>query len=97
MLIDKPNKAYSMNTESYRKEITENGVTKSVSVEKVENGYIVVISKWGRPDGKEDAEYIDETKKYISKDNPFDDKSKDETPDPKGLLESMGMGDFGLI
>ena len=56
---------------------TIDGVTKRVSGEKVENGWIITINKSGnfgreRDDGTK--EWMDEYKKYLSKENPFDKK-----------------------
>ena len=55
----------------WEKSETADGVTKRVSVEQVENGYIVTMEKYGRPsmDGDEDDKYTNECKKYISKKN----------------------------
>ena len=58
----------------WEKSETADGVTKRVSVEQVENGYIVTMEKYGRPsmDGDEDDKYTNECKKYISKKNPLE-------------------------
>lgn len=63
-------KAWEKNGLSYRKE-----------VRKVEGGYIICESKYGKPKDEEDAEYIDERKEYVTTENPFDeakDKGEDE-------------------
>ena len=64
---------------------TVDGITKSVNVEEIENGYIVSIHKYGMKPSKEgcsecDGKYIDETKKFYSKENPF---SKEEEKEEK--------------
>lgn len=60
------------NLTSWSKTITDGKLTRRVEVQKVENGYIITMNKYGRPTEKSD--YIDETKKYISKTNPLEDK-----------------------
>ena len=57
----------------WEKSETADGVTKRVSVEQVENGYVVTMEKYGRPsmDGDDDK-YTNECKKYISKKNPLE-------------------------
>ncbi len=57
---------------------TADGLTKSVNVEKIENGFIVSINKYGsvKKNGKE--EYIDENKKFFSKENPLEKKEEKE-------------------
>lgn len=60
----------SMNAEKieFEKTIrTKEGLTKRITIDKVENGYIICINKYGEIDGK----YIDDCKKYISKTNPL--------------------------
>jgi len=65
---------------------TVDGITKEVNVEKIENGFIVSIHKYGMktPEGgcsECDSEYFDETKKFYSKENPLnkeEEKEKDE-------------------
>lgn len=64
---------------SYRKEWTKNGINHSKQVRKVEGGYIVNESKYGKPsDGGEEAEYIDERKEYVSTTNPLEKKKDDD-------------------
>jgi len=62
---------------------TVDGITKSVNVEKIENGYIVSIHKYGMKSSGEgcsecDSEYIDETKRFYSKENPLNKEAKQE-------------------
>lgn len=52
---------------------TKDGITKRLSVEKAENGFIITKSKYGNVEDK----YIDETKKYISTKNPLDKKEEE--------------------
>lgn len=64
---------------SYSKRWEKNGLNYHKEIRKVEGGYIITESKYGKPsDGGEDAEYIDERKEYVTTENPFEDKEKDE-------------------
>jgi hypothetical protein len=68
---------------------TEDGVTREVSVRKAENGYVTTINKWGnRKDSEGNDEYFDESKVYISKENPLDKKEADDG------IESMSREDM---
>ena len=64
----------SHDKKKWEKSESADGITKRVSVEQVENGYIVTMEKYGRPsmDGDEDDKYTNECKKYISKKNPLE-------------------------
>lgn len=57
---------------SWSKTLKKGNMTSEIRVEKVMNGYVITLNKYGKPSSKED--YIDETKKYISKTNPLEDK-----------------------
>lgn len=59
-------------TTSWRKEVRENDMTKTLRVEKVENGFIITISKYGHTGEGDDKKYIDENKQFISEANPFE-------------------------
>lgn len=65
------------------KTVEKDGITKTVSVEEVMNGYIIEIRKSGDKDG----EYYHETEKYISKSNPLD--SKEEEAEDSGLMDAI--------
>lgn len=69
---------------TYRKEWKKNGVTHTKEVRQVEGGYIIRESKWGKPEGDEEAEYMDETKEYVSTENPF--KKKEESSDEEKMF-----------
>lgn len=57
----------------WEKSETADGVTKRVSVEQVENGYIVTMEKYGKAlDEDDDSKYTNDCKKYISKKNPLE-------------------------
>jgi hypothetical protein len=59
----------------WEKSESADGITKRVSVEQVENGYIVTMEKYGKPcidDDKDDSKYTNDCKKYISKKNPLE-------------------------
>lgn len=58
-------------TQSYE----ENGITKSVEVKEVENGFVVCISEYGYKKDK----YINTNKTYISKTNPLEEESEKNT------------------
>ncbi len=80
---------------SWSKEETINGVTKCIRVEEVMNGYIISYSKYGRPDGEENAEYIDESYKKSSATNPFEKKEEsDESETMGGLMSSANNSLF---
>lgn len=65
-----------------------NGISKSVEVEEVENGFVITIRKWGREEGSD--EYCDECKKYISKTNPLEKKPEiSEAKVKKSITEAM--------
>jgi len=86
----------------WEKSETSDGITKRVSVEQVENGYIVTMEKYGRPfmsDGdsdEDDSKYTNECKKYISKKNPLEGmkpKTEQESAEDKILdgLENLSF------
>ncbi len=60
-------------TVTLRKSWEKNGLSFSKEVRKVEGGYIITESKYGKPNDVEDAEYIDERKEYVTTKNPFDE------------------------
>jgi hypothetical protein len=74
---------------SYRKSWEKNGISHSKEVRKVEGGYIISESKYGRPkDGGEDAEYIDERKEYVSTTNPFEKKEESSDDNLFGFIDN---------
>lgn len=63
----------SDNKKRWEKSESADGITKRVSVEQVENGYIVTMEKYGRAgDDEDDSKYTNDCKKYISKKNPLE-------------------------
>lgn len=77
---------------------TVDGITKSVNVEEIENGYIVSIHKYGMKSSGEgcsecDNEYIDETKRFYSKENPLNKEEKKEEEEREMSREDV----FALI
>jgi len=62
---------------TYRKRWEDGKMHHSVTVEKVEGGYVVTKSKNGRE--SEDGEYIDKSEKKVTTENPFADKAKEST------------------
>lgn len=78
-MIPLKNKTIKENTMEERMSYSseKDGITKSVTVKKVENGYVICISKHGYKGDK----YMDETKEYISTKNPLEKKEEEiETP-----------------
>ena len=65
----------------WSKSIEVNGITKSLTVREVENGFIVEQSTYGRDTTKKDSEYMDENKTYVTKTNPLEGKEADEDKD----------------
>jgi len=73
--------------EHFKKSITTNGITKTICIDAVENGYVVRISTYG----KIGDDYLDESKTFISSKDPREmmgNKEKD-TIDDKGILNSL--------
>jgi hypothetical protein len=63
----------SDNKKRWEKSESADGITKRVSVEQVENGYIVTMEKYGKASNDEDdSKYTNDCKKYISKKNPLE-------------------------
>lgn len=54
---------------SWRKSSEADGISKSVNVEEIENGFIVSISEYGRD---KNDKYYDRNRKFYSKENPLD-------------------------
>ena len=87
----------SDNKKRWEKSETSDGITKRVSVEQVENGYIVTMEKYGKPSmDDEDSKYTNECKKYISKKNPLEGmtpKTEKESAEDKILdgLENLSF------
>lgn len=67
---------------TFSKSWEKNGLSHRKEVRKVEGGYIITESKYGKPKDEEDAEYIDERKEYVTTENPFD-KEKEKDDDEK--------------
>ena len=63
--------------ETIEKRVEKDGISKTLRVEKVENGYFITISKYGRNQKEKDGEYIDECKKFISETNPLENNESD--------------------
>ena len=63
----------SHDKKKWEKSESADGITKRVSVEQVENGYIVTMEKYGKAsDDEDDSKYTNDCKKYISKKNPLE-------------------------
>ena len=63
--------------ETIEKTVKKDGISKILRVEKVENGYFITISKYGRNQKEKDGVYIDECKKFISETNPLENNESD--------------------
>ena len=71
--MDKTLNAMADDKKRWEKSETADGITKRVTVEQVENGYIVTMEKYGRSSQDlDDSEYTNDCKKYISKKNPLE-------------------------
>jgi hypothetical protein len=71
----------------YKKSITKDGMTKSLCIKQVENGYVITISKYGN---LADGDYIDESKTYISKTNPMEKENELPQQEEASLLDLIG-------
>ena len=63
--------------ETIEKIVEKDGISKKLRVEKVENGYFITISKYGRSEKEKDSVYINECKKFISETNPLENNESD--------------------
>jgi len=70
---------------TYSKSWEKNGLSHRKEVRKVEGGYIVTESKYGKPKDVEDAEYIDERREFVTTENPFEPKK--EESDEKNMFD----------
>lgn len=78
----------------WEKRITEGQISKSLRVEQIENGFILIFQKWGdipKKDGT--SEYINITKKYFSKTNPLEEEI-DLTSKAKEAAAGLGINLF---
>jgi len=79
------------NKEHFKKSITVDGITKSVTIDQVENGYVVHINKYGQVG----EDYFDESKTYISKDDPREKLMGDKTTEEAPASDSSVLGAIG--
>lgn len=82
------------NKKRWEKSQTADGMTKRISVEEVENGFVITMEKYGQ--SGEDEKYTSECKKYISKTNPLkqeDEKTEEQSAEEKILdgLENLSF------
>lgn len=82
----------SENNKEWRISETKDGITKTLSVDKVENGFIITKSKYGNINDK----YVDETKKYISTKNPLEKKEEEEIKSPMSREELYSFLDGAI-
>lgn len=83
-LISKESSNEKKEVTTWEKTVRVGDFTKCLRVEKIENGFLVSINKYGTG---EDGKYKDESKKYFSKSNPFEDNDPDK--EAKENVESM--------
>lgn len=76
---------------SISKEITKNGITKRLTIDEVENGFIICINKYGCKTNEDgEKEHFDSYKKYISKTNPLEKKEDvDEENTSSEIMEAL--------
>ena len=76
---------------TWSKRIEKNGITKSISVKSVENGYVIDINTYGRDTTVEGSEYKDVCKTYVSFENPLEEskEEKEEKSDAKESLKDL--------
>lgn len=75
----------------WSKSVEVNGVTKSLTVKEVENGFVIEQSTYGRDSTKKDSEYMDENKTYVSKTNPLEGKDADEDKEDNDPFTLKGL------
>lgn len=73
---------------SYRKSWEKNGVNHSIEVRKVEGGYIITKSKYGKPSDDPEADYIDMRSEEVSTTNPFDKKEDSDDEKMFGFIDN---------
>ena len=82
---------------TYRKSWEKNGLSHSKEVRKVEGGYIVCESMYGKPiDEGEDAEYIDERREYVTTENPFKE-AEEEKKEEKNMFDFIDSPSLGSL
>ena len=69
----------------WSKSVELNGVTKSLTVKEVENGFVIEQCTYGRDCTKKDSEYQDDSKTYVSKVNPLEGKEEDDEKEDNGF------------
>ena len=72
---------------SYRKSWEKNGINHSIEVRKVEGGYIITKSRYGKAADDESAEYIDERSEEVSTTNPFNKEEDSEDEKMFGFID----------
>ena len=68
---------------TYSKSWEKNGMNHRKEVRKVEGGYIVTMSKHGKPKDQEDAEWIDERREFVTTENPFEEAKEEKKEEKK--------------
>lgn len=73
-----------------RKEL-KNGLTKTMEVRKIENGYIIKKNIYGslKSSGDKEGRYVDETTEYYSETNPIKSEEEKAEVEMSGLLNSI--------
>jgi hypothetical protein len=66
---------------SYSKSWEKNGIRNSIEVRKVDGGYIIRKSRYGKPADDPEAQYIEENSESVSTTNPFEKKEEKKNDD----------------
>ena len=80
-------KTSNMGTEtiiSWTKSVRDKDRTQTLIVDKVENGFIITIEKSGNEGEGEKRKWVQESKRFISAENPFEKEETDDSTDEKG-------------
>lgn len=70
----------------WSKSVSKNDFTKEIRVEEIENGFLVTTSEYGKKSGKE---WIDDTKKYYSEENPLSENDIDKGENIETVIEDF--------
>ena len=74
--------------ESWRKSVQRNGITESIEVKQVENGFIIRKERYGEDlNSKSPNKWISESKEYVSKENPLAEEEIDD--DFENILKEL--------
>ena len=66
-----------------KKSLEQDGMTTSIEVKKVENGYVVTVRECGYKKEKGNEKWFDHEKVYISKTDPLEEEQEEEKEEKK--------------